>query len=138
MVKYIHPQPQANLVLPLLRRRTQSIAGRIQVIVSSYRFQNDIFCKSNESTANNQILFFFSAFFHVNLFIHQSFFKPLKMDADFSVDSFAIEVCEELRDGLKDLVEKQSFLAERERDSRTVEQMCFSIHLSLFSIYYIL
>ena len=33
-------------------------------------------------------------------------FKPLKMDADFSVDNYAIEVCEELREGLKGLIEK--------------------------------
>jgi hypothetical protein len=44
------------------------------------------------------------------------------MDADFGVDIFAIEVCEELRNGLKGLIGKKSFLAERERDSRTVEQ----------------
>ena len=55
-------------------------------------------------------------------FVRQSFFKPLKMDADLGVDIFAIEVCEELRNGLKGLIGKKSFLAERERDSRTVEQ----------------
>ena len=33
-------------------------------------------------------------------------FKPLKMDADFSVDIFAIEVYEELRKALKGLVGK--------------------------------
>ncbi len=44
------------------------------------------------------------------------------MDADFGVGIFAIEVCEELRNGLKGLIGKKSFLAERERDSRTVEQ----------------
>lgn len=33
-------------------------------------------------------------------------FKPLKMNADFSVDIFAIEVYEELRNGLKGLIGK--------------------------------
>ena len=59
--------------------------------------------------ANNQILFFFSAFFHVVLLFYTLVFfsfKPLKMDADFSVDIFAIEVCEELRNGLKGLIGK--------------------------------
>ena len=55
------------------------------------------------------------------------------MDADFGIDIFAIEVCEELRNGLKGLIGKKSFLAERERDSRTVEQMCFcNTFISIF------
>ena len=33
-------------------------------------------------------------------------FKPLKMDADFSVDNYALEVSAELREGLKGLVGK--------------------------------
>ena len=61
------------------------------------------------------------------------------MDADFGIDIFAIEVCEELRNGLKGLIGKKSFLAERERDSRTVEQMCFcNTFISIFYILYII
>ena len=61
------------------------------------------------------------------------------MDADFGVDIFAIEVCEELRNGLKGLIGKKSFLAERERDSRTVEQMYFcNTFISIFYILYII
>ena len=33
-------------------------------------------------------------------------FKPLKTDKDFCVDSYALEVADELRYVLKDLVEK--------------------------------
>ena len=62
------------------------------------------------------------------------------MDADFSVDIFAIEVCEELCNGLKGLIGKKSFLTGRDgqMDSWTVDRCVFVIQLSLFSMYYIL
>ena len=61
------------------------------------------------------------------------------MDADFGVGIFAIEVCEELRNGLKGLIGKKSFLAERERDSRTVEQSnrCVFQYIYLYFLYII-
>ena len=60
------------------------------------------------------------------------------MDADFSVDIFAIEVCEELCNGLKGLIGKLSFLTGRsgQLDSG---QMCFcNTVISIFYILYII
>lgn len=58
------------------------------------------------------------------------------MDADFSVDIFAIEVCEELRDGVKGYIGKKFVWVERERDSWTDGQMYFcNIVISIISIF---
>ena len=74
--------------------------------------------------ANNQILFFFSAFFHVILsFYTLIFFLPSEEECRLSVDIFAIEVCEELRDGVKGYIGKKFVWVERERDSWTDGQM---------------
>lgn len=62
------------------------------------------------------------------------------MDADFGVDIFAIEVCEELRNGLKGLIGKKSFLTGRDgqMDSWTVDRCVFcNTFISIISIFYI-
>ena len=60
------------------------------------------------------------------------------MDADFGVDIFAIEVCEELRNGLKGLIGKKSFLAERDEQlDRWTDVFLQYIYLCfLYIIYY--
>ena len=60
------------------------------------------------------------------------------MDADFGVDIFAIEVCEELRNGLKGLIGKKSFLTGRDGQmaSWTVDRCVFcNTFISIISIF---
>ena len=61
------------------------------------------------------------------------------MDAAYNVDSYTIEVCEELRDGVKGYIGKKFVWVERERDSWTDGQMCFcNTVISIFYILYII
>ena len=77
-----------------------------------------------------------SAFFHVILsFYTLVIFQASEDGCRLSVDIFAIEVCEELRDGLKGLVGKKSFLTGRDGQLDSGQMYFCNIVISIISIF---